>query len=146
MVTYRDFEEDDLYEVVRLANDALDESYNGGLFLQLADLYPNGFIVAEKEEEGIVGFVLGVVERAYEARILVLAVEEEHRQEGIGSTLVEMFLDRYEDHGVEQVNLEVRVSNDGAISFYEDLGFEQKKVLSGYYADDEDAYLMKRRI
>lgn len=145
MVTFRDFEEDDLYQVVRLANDALDESYNGGLFLQLADLYPDGFIVAEEDEE-IVGFVLGVVERAYEARILVLAVAREHRGRGIGSELVQRFFERYQDRGVEQVNLEVRVSNEGAIRFYEDLGFDRKKVLSGYYADDEDAYLMYRRI
>lgn len=145
MATLRDFEDDDLYEVVRLANDALDESYNGGLFLQLADLYPEGFIVAEEDDE-IVGFVLGVVQRAYEARILVLAVDEEHRGRGIGSELVERFFARYEDRGVEKVNLEVRVSNEGAIRFYEDLGFDRKKVLSEYYADDEDAYLMYRRL
>lgn len=147
MPRFRNFEEDDLYEVVNLANTALDEDYDGGLFLQLGDLYPEGFIVAEDETTGdVVGFILGVVQRAYEARILILAVDRAYRKQGIGTRLVRMFVDRFRRNGIHRLNLEVRASNTPAIRFYERMGFQRKSVIDGYYRDGEDAYLMTRSI
>lgn len=142
---FRDFEHEDLFEVVRLANRALRETYDGGLFLQLGDLYPEGFIVAEGPD-GIQGFVLGVVERAYEARILILAVDEDARGRGVGRRLVRMFEERFLLRGIRRLNLEVRVSNEQAIRLYEKVGFERRRILPQYYADGEDAYLMTKLI
>lgn len=138
---YRVFEEEDLYRVLNLANKALDENYDGGLFLHFARLHPEAFIVAEAGEE-IIGFVLGTVQRAYEARILALAVEPEWRRRGIGSELTKRFLATFEDYGVKRVTLEVRVGNEPAISMYRSLGFEPKGIIEGYYGDGEDAYVM----
>lgn len=145
LVLFRDFEHEDLFEVVRLANRALNESYDGGLFLQLGDLYPEGFIVAEGRD-GIQGFLLGVVERAYEARILILAVDERARGRGIGARLVRLFEERFRGRGIRRLNLEVRVSNENAIRLYERMGFERRRILPRYYADGEDAYLMTKLI
>ncbi|MCA1813073.1 MAG: ribosomal protein S18-alanine N-acetyltransferase [Halobacteriales archaeon] len=144
-VRLRNFRPEDLFPVLRLANRTLSENYEGGLFLHLADLYPDGFIVCE-DGERIVGFILGVVERAYEARILILAVDEDYRKRGIGSELVKLFIDRFRRSGIRRVKLEVRISNTPAILLYERLGFERKKVLPGYYADGEDAFLMSRPV
>lgn len=144
-IRLRNFRPEDLFPVLRLANRTLNENYEGGLFLHLADLYPDGFIIAE-DGEHVVGFILGVVERAYEARILILAVDDDYRQRGIGSELVRLFIDRFRRGGVRRVKLEVRVSNVAAIRLYERLAFERKKVLPSYYADGEDAYLMSRSI
>lgn len=145
LVHFRNFEHEDLYEVVRLANRTLNETYDGGLFLQLGDLYPDGFVVAEGRE-GIHGFLLGVIERAYEARILILAVDERARGRGIGSRLVSLFEERFRNRGVRRLNLEVRVTNESAIRLYERMGFERRKILPAYYADGEDAFLMSRLI
>lgn len=145
MLYFRNFDHEDLYEVVRLANQSLNESYDGGLFLQLGDLYPDGFIVAESPS-GIAGFLLGVVERAYEARILILAVDSARRGSGIGSRLVRLFEDRFRRSGVRRINLEVRTSNEGAIKLYERMGFERRRLIPQYYADKEDAYLMTKLI
>lgn len=145
MVLFRNFENEDLFEVVRLANRSLNESYDGGLFLQLGDLYPEGFIVAETRS-GICGFLLGVVERAYEARILILAVDAEARGRGIGARLVHLFEERFLSRGIRRINLEVRVTNESAIRLYERLGFERRKILPRYYADGEDAFLMTKLI
>ena len=39
----------------------------------------------------------------------------------------------------------MRISNDGAIRLYEQLGFEQRGVRRGYYTDNrEDALIMWR--
>lgn len=142
---YRQFEEDDLYEVLQLANKTLDESYEGGLFLHFARLYPEAFIVAEADSD-IVAFILGTVQRAYEARILALSVEPEWRRRGIATRLVKRFLETFQRYGVQRITLEVRASNDGAISLYEALGFEKKGILEAYYGDDEDAYVMARTV
>lgn len=145
LLHFRNFEHEDLFEVVRLANRSLNETYDGGLFLQLGDLYPEGFIVCESRE-GISGFLLGVIERAYEARILILAVDERARGKGIGARLVKLFEERFGDRAIRRINLEVRLSNETAIRLYEKLGFEKRKVLPRYYADGEDAYLMTKLV
>lgn len=145
LLHFRNFEHEDLFEVVRLANRSLNESYDGGLFLQLGDLYPEGFIVCEGRD-GIVAFLLGVIERAYEARILILAVDERARSKGIGARLVKLFEERFLHRAIRRINLEVRVSNATAIRLYEKLGFERRKVLPRYYADGEDAYLMTKLV
>lgn len=142
---YRLFEEDDLYRVLQLANDALDEDYDGGLFLHFARLYPEGFIVAEAGEE-LVGFVLGTIQRAYEARILALAVEEDWRRHGIASRLTRQFLENFRDYGVQRVTLEVRVSNKPAIELYRSMGFEPTGMIEDYYGDGEDAYVMENKL
>lgn len=145
LLHFRNFEHEDLFEVVRLANRSLNETYDGGLFLQLGDLYPDGFIVCESRD-GIAGFLLGVIERAYEARILILAVDERARGRGIGARLVGLFEERFEHRAIRRINLEVRVSNETAIKLYEKLGFEKRKILPRYYADGEDAYLMTKLV
>ena len=46
--------------------------------------------------------------------------------------------------GVDNVLLEVRVSNQPALAFYEALGFVKTRLRPGYYADPiEDAVLMR---
>ncbi|HEX2023049.1 MAG TPA: GNAT family N-acetyltransferase [Candidatus Thermoplasmatota archaeon] len=145
LLLFRNFEHEDLFEVVRLANRSLNETYDGGLFLQLGDLYPDGFIVAEGRD-GVHAFLLGVVERAYEARILILAVDERARGKGIGARLVKLFEERFVSRGIRRVNLEVRISNETAIRLYERMGFEKRKVLPQYYADGEDAYMMTKLV
>lgn len=145
LLHFRNFEHEDLFEVVRLANRSLNESYDGGLFLQLGDLYPEGFIVTEGRD-GIHAFLLGVIERAYEARILILAVDERARTRGIGARLVKLFEERFKARGIRRINLEVRITNERAIRLYEKLGFEKRKILPRYYADGEDAYLMTKLV
>jgi ribosomal-protein-alanine N-acetyltransferase len=42
----------------------------------------------------------------------------------------------------DEIYLEVRVSNTGAINMYQKLRFDTKSRLRSYYRDGEDAYLM----
>lgn len=142
---FRPFAEEDLYRVLQLANKALDESYDGGLFLHFARLYPDGFIVVESGRD-IVGFILGTIQRAYEARILALAVDPTWRRRGIASQLVARFVETFQRYGVRRISLEVRTSNEAAIDLYRALGFDKKGILEGYYGDGEDAYVMARAV
>ncbi|MDR0797125.1 MAG: ribosomal-protein-alanine acetyltransferase, partial [Nitrososphaerota archaeon] len=42
--------------------------------------------------------------------------------------------------------LEVRVTNEPAISLYKKLDFEISRTINGYYSDGEDAYVMTKKL
>jgi len=51
------------------------------------------------------------------------------------------------ENSVEEISLEVRVSNEKAINLYHSFGFEVKGIRKDYYQDNhEDAYLMVKVI
>ena len=84
-----------------------------------------------------------------EAQLLNLSVVHEARREGLGATLLELFIDDARRLGAEHVFLEVRVSNDPAITLYEGAGFACVGRRNGYYpggAMPEDALVMRRAI
>jgi ribosomal-protein-alanine acetyltransferase len=86
-----------------------------------------------------------------EAQLLNLSVVPDARREGIGRELLRAFVADAERFGAEQVFLEVRVSNEPAISLYEDAGFVPVGRRAAYYPADprgvrEDALVMRRRV
>jgi len=92
-----------------------------------------------------VGFLLGwhVGEEAELARLGVLQSERGH---GIGLALVWQGLEEWKARGVSSVFLEVRASNDGAVRLYERAGFTTIGRRANYYANGEEARVMKRGI
>ena len=79
---------------------------------------------------------------AVEGEILNLAVKPEFRRQGIGHALASAILERFDRDGVRQVFLEVRESNDAAISFYQRLGFHRIGRREAYYSDPPAAALV----
>ena len=91
----------------------------------------------------LAGFV-GSFSAAGEAEILDVAVDPACRRQGIGRLLMTSALATLRDSGAETVFLDVRRSNDPAVSLYRSLGFEVFAVRSMYYSDPpEDAYGMR---
>lgn len=77
------------------------------------------------------------------ADITNIAVKEEYRNKGYGKLLLETLLNECKRQDTEYVHLEVRVSNENAISLYKSYGFETINIRKGYYEDNhEDAYVM----
>jgi ribosomal-protein-alanine N-acetyltransferase len=94
--------------------------------------------------QGITGCIFGC-RVADEAEILNLAVNSIYRRNGEGSQLVRQLLDAWQSQKVQRIFLEVRVSNLGAIYFYEQLGFQRIGRRKKYYADpEEDALVLER--
>jgi ribosomal-protein-alanine N-acetyltransferase len=89
----------------------------------------------------VAGFISGR-RIAVEGEILNLAVKPEFRRQGIGHALVRVILGRFHRDGVRQVFLEVRESNDAAISFYQRLGFHRIGRREAYYSDPPAAALV----
>lgn len=101
---------------------------------------PSGICLAAETEEGVVGFL--ICSRYGDVwHLMNVAVDEPRRRSGIASRLIAELLQ--EAGPDERFTLEVRISNRGAISMYERLGFRPAGRRLRYYNDnDEDALIM----
>ncbi len=138
----RRFGSRDLARVYELACSSLSENYNPALFLDLYNYWPEGFIVAE-EDGRITGFIFGIMMSKTEARILMLAVDPRYRGKGCGSVLYREMQRQCAIKGMRMIALEVRVSNQVALHFYEKMGFQIVGRIPNYYSNSEDAFRMQ---
>lgn len=98
----------------------------------------NKYLVA-KMNRGVVGYI-GMEVVAGEKHIINMAVHPGERRRGIGTKLIESFLDPK-----AVCFLEVRVSNEAAQSLYEKYGFNKVGKRKNYYEDNgEDAFIMRK--
>ena len=92
--------------------------------------------------QDIIGFA-GFWIMADEAHIINLAVQERHRQQGIGELLLIATIDLASQLNARIITLEARVSNTAAVNLYGKYGFIQVGLRRAYYVDNkEDAILM----
>ncbi|RID82963.1 ribosomal-protein-alanine N-acetyltransferase [Peribacillus asahii] len=78
-----------------------------------------------------------------ESHITNIAILPEYRGQKLGEALLLKMIEISISKGVVRMTLEVRVSNEVAISLYEKLGFQKGGIRKGYYTDNyEDAYVM----
>jgi ribosomal-protein-alanine N-acetyltransferase len=79
-----------------------------------------------------------------EGHILNLAVHPDLRRRGVATVLARKVIDELGMKGCKALFLEVRVSNHGAIQFYERFGFRSVGYRKDYYTlPKEDAVLME---
>ncbi len=141
MLVIRNFRPSDLGRVYDIEKKSFTDPYHVLFLINLYDLYPDGFFVAEKN-----GIVVGyTISRKVEdfGHVLAIAVASEHRMQGIGKVLMERLVQHFNSQGAKKVWLEVRVSNKDAISFYEKIGFNKVKTIKEYYSDKEDAIMFE---
>jgi len=83
------------------------------------------------------------------AHLLVIAVAKPLHRQGLGGVLLDWCEQQARERGMEGVLLEVRPSNESAISFYKRHGYLQIGVRRGYYPAEkggrEDALVMQKR-
>ena len=78
-----------------------------------------------------------------EAHVTTLAVAEDHRREGVATTLLLDGVRYAVDDGMHQVSLEVAAGNDGAQALYRRFGFVPVGIRRKYYpVTQEDALVM----
>lgn len=81
-----------------------------------------------------------------EAHLLNLTVAAEQHRRGIGGAVLRFLFDEARHHGATQLFLEVRPSNEAALSLYRGRGFEAIGRRKGYYParqGREDAIVMR---
>ena len=105
---------------------------------------PTSICLGAFEVDELVGYVIN--SRYVDAwHIMNVAVAPERQRRGIATALLDRLFDLTRHDERRGFTLEVRVSNEGAIRLYENLGFEARGVRRGYYTDNrEDALIMWR--
>lgn len=144
-------DERDLPAVIDINMAALPEHYSDYFFESILRELPEAFIVAELDGK-IVGYIMCKIEFGFsnfrklgfvkKGHVVSVAVLEEHRDKGVGKALMLEGINGVLQRKADEIYLEVRVSNGGAVKMYEKLRFETKSRLRSYYRDGEDAYLM----
>ena len=97
------------------------------------------------EDHGVVAGYVGSQTVLGETDMMNVAVHPDYRRSGIGRQLVNELVLRLKEQGSHILVLEVRVSNEAAISLYEQLGFECIGRRPNYYSNPkEDAYILRK--
>lgn len=95
-----------------------------------------------KEGEKVIGYV-GMKMVLDEADITNVAVLPSQRKKGIAGKLLTQLLEEAKKQNLHSIYLEVRASNEAAITLYEHAGFKEVGQRKSYYDNpQEDARLM----
>jgi ribosomal-protein-alanine N-acetyltransferase len=132
----------DLPQVIAIERRAFPTPWSLAMFvLELSK--PSGICLAATRDGAVVGYL---VCSRYDTvwHLMNVAVDDRLRRQGIATALIERLFE-LADGPTEQYTLEVRTSNDAAISLYERFGFRSAGRRRGYYHDNrEDALIMWR--
>ena len=100
------------------------------------------YYIARDNNGTLMGY-LGAWTIIDEAHITTLAVSPDFKRKKVAQTLMSCFIEDCYKNMVKYITLEVRVSNEPAISLYKKFGFNSLGVRKGYYQDNnEDALIM----
>jgi ribosomal-protein-alanine N-acetyltransferase len=137
----RDATKEDLPAILEIDGASFSQPWSQRSFEQcFAD--DKTYIVIAQSDERVLGF--GV---AYtvgdEGEITTLAVDAAVRGQGVGEKILQALLDFCRARGAHKVFLEVRAGNGAAQRLYARCGFVEAGLRRRYYADGEDAVLMR---
>ena len=148
-------EREDVQTVIDINMETLPEHYSDYFYYEILAEFPETFLVAEMEGT-IVGYVMCRIEYGFshlrrlglarKGHIVSIAVKERHRGKGVGTMLMRASQDAMVEKTATESYLEVRVTNEEAISLYQKLGYSVTSRLEAYYKDGEAALVMAAKI
>ena len=134
----------DLEEAYKIELDVNPSPWKYETFLSSFEVGHKGLIC--KKHNLMIGFII-FSPISPEAHVLSISVRNEMQSKGIGTLLLKSMLDQCKVMNYKKIFLEVRVSNEKAINFYEKFGFSKDAIRNNYYTDNsEDALLMSLSI
>src|SRR5437867_8060643 len=116
-VRVRPFVPNDIPAVASIVREALRENYPTSLYLDIHRWWRDGFLVADLDGHPV-GFLASVITADGQARILMFAVTSGFRRRGVGSAMMNAFLQVCAMRGLKRIELEVLVSNAEAVGLY----------------------------
>ncbi|MFD1610471.1 GNAT family N-acetyltransferase [Sphingomonas tabacisoli] len=141
----------DLPDVMVAMGDAFDPEYGEAWTeAQCAGILglPGTWLLIARADEDPAGFAL-LRTIADEAELLLIAVRNRYRRQGVGRALLSQAMEDAQAESVGQLHLEVRSGNP-AIELYREAGFVQVGTRRGYYRGRSgkvfDALTFKRRL
>ena len=144
-IVIRKMQKSDLIQVCEIEKDNFSLPWSEKSFLESMGREDTVFLVACVEEE-IAGYI-GCYCIAGTGEITNVAVKLSHRRRGIGKKLLEKLYEEGKCHDTAEYMLEVRESNDAAISLYSAHGFVKEGIRKNFYEKPvENAVIMWKRL
>ena len=144
MISYRKACVADILELAKLCSECVAEAWSETSFK--SELNKNSAVVLALDDTEIVGF--GVLEKNLDFGYLhLLAVKDGYRRKGIAKALLEQLHNGAKADNVDNILLEVRCSNEGAISLYKAMDYKVIACRKGFYSNPaEDGLTMQKEL
>ena len=143
-ITIKPLTEDYVDQVCILEEEAFSMPWHKESFLEMIANKDARYLVALNEEEVVA--CCGLRNIVGEGEITNVVTKSTVRGQGIAGKLLTELLKQGCEMGVEAFTLEVRKSNQPAITLYEKLGFQTEGIRKNFYEKPvEDALIMWKR-
>lgn len=137
--------EEDLRKIAEMEREIFPDAWSEASLADTLKQKSTVIITAKKDRE-LIGYLIASLVPE-EGEILRIAVKKEFRRQGAAGHMILELENVCEETDVHKLMLEVRESNQDAISFYKEKGFTEDGLRKDYYTDPaEDAVLMSREL
>lgn len=146
MLTVRPLIREDIAQVCELEKMAFSMPWKEADFLDMLANKDALYLVAE-DEDGVIAASCGLLHIVGEGDISNVVVRPQYRRRGIAKWMLTRLLEEGKERfGITTYTLEVRKSNEAAVSLYETLGFVTEGIRKNFYEKPvEDALIMWKR-
>ncbi len=131
-----------LSDILNVEKESFSHPWTEAMFLE--ELSGKDSVYRVLTEDGKAIAYMGMWILADEGHITNVAVAKDYRRKGVASRLVDDFISLAKERSLIFMTLEVRESNQSAISLYEKKGFVPVGRRKRYYENTEDAILMTK--
>ncbi len=131
-----------LPDILKVEQESFSHPWTEAMFLE--EMAGKFSVYRVATEEGKAVAYMGMWILADEGHITNVAVAKKCRRRGIAKALISDFVRIAQEKNLCLMTLEVRVSNESAISLYESFGFTEVGRRKNYYDNTEDAVLMTK--
>ena len=143
MIEIRNMESRDVSQIAKLEELCFNDPWSENSIASELDNKLSLWLVAV-EDDNVVGYV-GSQTVLGETDMMNIATHPDYRKQGIATRLILGLVDALEKRGSHSLMLEVRASNETAISLYRKLGFSEVGRRKNYYRNPkEDALILRK--
>ena len=148
MIDIRFVSPTDFDSLLQLENEVFtDQAWSKPAMLADLEAVHTQYLVAFDDGQ-LVGYAgLSSPAGSFQADINTIAVAESFRRRGVATELMTQLIELATRSGAEEMFLDVRADNPGAIELYKKFGFEQIDIRKGYYKPESvDALVFRKEI
>lgn len=140
MIEIKELAKEHIDEIVEIEKSCFSAPWSKDSFLKELDNGMAHYYVATIDDK-VVGYG-GFWYIINECHINNIAVHQDFRGQKIATQIMDAMIEKAKYFETIGLTLEVRVTNEVAINFYEKMGFVQEGVRKKYYENNEDALIM----
>ena len=147
-VTIQEMDVKDLDEVLIIETSASSTPWSKNMFAgEMQNLLSRCFVIKIEVKSGhpIIGFIC-FRNMAEESELLNIAVHPQYRRLGVGTKLMQSYIDFSSQRGIKTFYLEVNSSNQPAIHLYQLFSYQSSGRRKRFYQGKFDALLMMKKV